>query len=265
MSLFKYSRMTSQEESPSPAAKFLPLSLLFPQLFLKCYPKRVFSVLSHTFNSRPGGGCSELQCSNYSRQFSLSPHLIDINGSVRSWFPDADCDDVEQSCDHFSCIYLALQEMGRVNTSLGYCDTDKCWGFCECAELVSSSAFLTLCIFPFRRNPQETSVICSGLIKKQKHGGVLQKKTFWSSKWQKQPHNERCGDAMLYIWVSQRSIYALPQALWLFAAIIHELNRSAADFTFDGHKSFYDFGWWSRIVVTYEQVFQHWHEDVSIT
>lgn len=177
--------------------------------------------------------------SNYSRQFSLNPHrkwkmcrdhgdltwnLNDINGSIRSWFPDAACDDVEQSCDlfiariqrkwYFSCIYLALQEMGRVNTSLGRCATEKCWGCCEGAELVSSSAFLTLCIFPFRRNPQETSVICSGLIsrekKKQKHG-VLQKKTFWSSKWQKQQHNERCDDAMLYIWVSQRGAKALPR------------------------------------------------------
>lgn len=140
----------------------------------------------------------------------LTWRLNDINGSIRGWFPDAESDDVE----HFSCIYLDLQEKGRVNTSLGDCDTEKCWGFCECAEVVSSSAFLTLCIFPFRRNPQETSVICSGLIsrekKKQKHGGVLQKKTFWSSKWPKQPHNERCGGAMLYIWVSQRSICALP-------------------------------------------------------
>lgn len=142
--------------------------------------------------------------------------------------------------------------MGRSNTSLGCCDTEKCSGSCGCAELVSSSAFLTVCIFPFRRNPQETSVICGGLIsrekKKQKHGGVLQKKTFWSSKWQKQPHNNRCGDAMLYIWVSQRGICALPQALWLFTTIIQEENRSAADLTFDSHKGVYNFGWWSRIV-----------------
>lgn len=131
----------------------------------------------------------------------------------RSWFPGTDSNNVK--CDRWStskvcyitmmfrCVSPVIFQSCRLDQMcLEYCNIEKCfgplWVFCLCGFFLWGE-------IPWKL---QWSVVGESTEKKEEeNGGVLQQLTFEALKWQKQPHNERCGDVMSYIFISKKELF----------------------------------------------------------